>query len=111
MNSTNESETLPKVVIMATGGTIAGNASAGDDSVYRAGEVPVEPLIAAVPEASRLASLTGVQIASIGSQDMNDALWMRMAQELDRYLSDDSIAGAVITHGTDTMEELSLIHI
>jgi len=36
---------------------------------------------------------------------MNDALWMRMAQELDRYLSDDSIAGAVITHGTDTMEE------
>ena len=105
MNSTNESESLPNVVIMGTGGTIAGNASAGDDSVYRAGEVPVEALIDAVPEASKLANLTGVQIASIGSQDMNDALWMQMAQELDRYLSDDSIAGAVITHGTDTMEE------
>ena len=81
MNSTNESESLPNVVIMGTGGTIAGNASAGDDSVYRAGEVPVEALVNAVPEASKLANLTGVQIASIGSQDMNDALWMQMAQE------------------------------
>ena len=105
MSLPNESESLPNVVVMATGGTIAGTASAGDDSVYRAGEVPVAALISAVPEASRLANLTGVQVASIGSQDMNDAVWMQLAKELDNHLSDDSVAGVVITHGTDTIEE------
>ena len=105
MSLPNESESLPNVVVMATGGTIAGTASAGDDSVYRAGEVPVAALISAVPEASRLANLTGVQVASIGSQDMNDAVWMQLAKELDNHLSDDSVAGVVITHGTDTMTD------
>ena len=90
---------------MATGGTIAGAASAGDDGVYQAGEVPVSALINAVPEAARLANLSGIQIASIGSQDMNDIVWMQLAKELDKHLSDDSVSGAVITHGTDTMEE------
>ena len=105
MSSTEKSSPLPNVVVMATGGTIAGAASAGDDGVYQAGEVPVESLIKAVPEASRLANMTGIQIASIGSQDMNDVVWMQLAQELDKYLSDDSVSGVVITHGTDTMEE------
>ena len=100
-----QSTDLPNVVVMATGGTIAGTAATADDSSYNAGDLPVEALINAVPEVNQLANLKGMQIASIGSQDMNDQVWMKLAQELDHHLSDDSVSGAVITHGTDTMEE------
>ncbi len=96
---------LANVIVLATGGTIAGTASAADDGAYHAGDIPVDTLIDAVPEAKQLANLTGIQVASIGSQDMNDQVWMKLAHELDQHLSDDSVSGAVITHGTDTIEE------
>ena len=103
-SSLSESD-LPNVVVLATGGTIAGSATAADQGKYESATVPVDALINAVPEARSIAKLNGIQISSIGSQDMSDAVWMQLARELDRLLSNDSIAGAVITHGTDTMEE------
>jgi L-asparaginase len=105
MSSSNENQDLPEVVVMATGGTIAGTAARSVDRVYEAGDVAVRDLIDAVPEASRLAKLTGLQIASIGSQNMNDEIWMKLAAELDIHLAREEVSGAVITHGTDTMEE------
>jgi len=95
----------PKVVVFATGGTIAGVSQTASDASYESGKVSVDDLIAAVPEASEIAELQGVQISSIGSQDMNDVVWMKLAAEVDRWLADDSVSGVVITHGTDTMEE------
>ncbi len=94
-----------KVVVIATGGTIAGVSSAGNDGVYKSGHLAVDHLINAVPEAGEIAALHGVQISSIGSQDMNDVIWMELAAEVDKWLSDDSVSGVVVTHGTDTMEE------
>lgn len=95
----------PKVVILATGGTIAGVAQSGTDAAYQSGTLPVEALIQSLPEASELAELSGVQIAATGSQDMNDVIWMKLAREVDRLLGDESVSGVVITHGTDTLEE------
>src|SRR5678815_2309231 len=63
---------LPNVVVLATGGTIAGAAASDVQAGYTSGQVGVEQLLAAVPQAKKLATLRGEQISNIGSQDMND---------------------------------------
>ena len=71
--------TLPHVVVIATGGTIAGAAGSNVTAAYTSGQVGVEQLLDAVPEAKKLAYLTGEQVSNIGSQDMNDSVWMKLA--------------------------------
>jgi len=96
---------LPRVVILATGGTIAGAQPKEGDPGYKAGAVSVESLIQAAPGVDKLARLEGEQIASIGSQDMNDAVWFKLARRANELLAKADIAGIVVTHGTDTLEE------
>ena len=69
----------PKIVILATGGTIAGAAASQTDAGYQSGAVGVDLLIQAVPQMKDLADVTGEQIASIGSQDLNDEVWLNLA--------------------------------
>jgi L-asparaginase len=95
----------PKVVVLATGGTIAGAQPKPGDVGYKAGAYPVEALIKAVPGLGDVAEISGEQIASIGSQDMTDAVWIKLARRLNQVLADPTVSGVVITHGTDTMEE------
>src|SRR6188472_275990 len=96
---------LPALKILATGGTIAG-AQAGSSSYgYKAGSFNVNDLIKAVPDVDKVATLSGEQVANIGSQDMNDEVWLKLAKRANEVLRDDAVDGVVITHGTDTMEE------
>jgi L-asparaginase len=95
----------PNVRILATGGTIAGAQPKPGDVGYKAGAFSVETLIQAVPGLSDLATVSGEQIANIGSQDMNDAVWIKLARRVNAVLADPAVDGVVITHGTDTMEE------
>src|SRR5438477_147659 len=67
---------LPTIVVLATGGTIAGAAASDVQAGYTSGQVGVQQLLAAVPQAKKLANLKGEQIANIGSQDMNDEVWL-----------------------------------
>jgi L-asparaginase len=97
----------PKVIILATGGTIAGSASSQTSAGYQSGAVAVDALIAAVPQLKDIANVSGEQIASIGSQDMNDAVWLKLAKRVNQLLAQPDVAGIAITHGTDTMEETS----
>jgi L-asparaginase type II len=94
-----------RIVIVATGGTIAGSAESTTAAGYQSGAVAVDVLIAAVPQMKKFADVTGVQVASVGSQDMNDELWIKLATEVNRLLGQPDVDGVAITHGTDTMEE------
>jgi L-asparaginase len=103
--ATEPTQARPNVVILATGGTIAGAAAGKSEYGYKAGSFKVEDLIDAVPKVKELASLSGEQVVNIGSQDMNDKVWLKLAKRVNEVASRGDVAGIVITHGTDTMEE------
>ncbi len=95
----------PHVIILATGGTIAGSADSATQPGYDSGRVPVYDMIDSVPQLAILAWIEGEQIASVGSQDMTVAIMLNLARRINTLLDDDDIDGVVVTHGTDTMEE------
>jgi L-asparaginase len=95
----------PRVMILATGGTIAGAQPKPGEVGYKSGAYDVNVLIKAVPGLGDIAEVTGEQVASIGSQDMNDAVWIKLARRVNQVLANADVDAVVITHGTDTMEE------
>ncbi len=94
----------PLVYILATGGTIAGSSDSKVSTAYSAGAVTVDKLLLAVPQINDLAIIKGEQIAQIGSQEMNNAVWLKLANRIQQLVDSDADA-IVVTHGTDTMEE------
>jgi L-asparaginase len=96
---------LPNITVLATGGTIAGAAASDVQAGYTSGQVGVEQLLAAVPQAKKLANLKGEQVSNIGSQDMNDEVWLKLARRINALAGMKDVDGIVITHGTDTIEE------
>ncbi|HVU36166.1 MAG TPA: type II asparaginase [Opitutaceae bacterium] len=96
---------LPRIHVLATGGTIAGAQPPGGARGYKAAVLSAEALIGAVPQLAELARLEVESVAAIGSQDMDEALWLRLAGRAQAALDRSDTAGVVITHGTDTMEE------
>jgi len=95
----------PDIVILATGGTIAGSAESQTQAGYASGQVGVEVLLKAVPQIKDLANVTGEQVANVGSQDMSDAIWLKLASRINELAKSSKVDGIVITHGTDTLEE------
>ncbi len=95
----------PKIRIIATGGTIAGVSASSTSSAYSAGQVGIQTLINAVPEIKELADVSGEQLVNIGSQDMNDNVWLQLAKRINQLLNGEGYDGVLVTHGTDTMEE------
>ena len=96
---------LPKIKVLATGGTIAGAQATQADAGYKSGTFSVDDLIKAVPQLKNIAELSGEQVANIGSQTMNHEVWLKLANRVNEVLAQPDVDGVVITHGTDTMEE------
>src|SRR6185436_17170469 len=93
------SDAKPKIMILATGGTIAGAQTAPSEAGYKSGTFSVEDLIKAVPKLKDLADISGEQIANIGSQTMNHEVWLKLAHRINAVLRGDQ-------DGVDPMGQL-----
>lgn len=93
------------VVILATGGTIAGVGDEGKTTGYRPGTIDVNTLVRAVPWLERVANIETLQMCNLNSDDITDVIWLRLVETINRLAMRPDVRGFVITHGTDTLEE------
>lgn len=99
------SPSLRRIVVLGTGGTIAGRAASGGDNIgYTAGQVGVADLLGGI-EAPEGLALAAEQVAQLDSKDMEPGVWLQLARRCAFWLAEADVAGVVITHGTDTLEE------
>ena len=95
-----------RIVILATGGTIAGKAaSITETTCYQSAVISVDELIEDIPALYDIAIITGEQIAQLDSVDMTHTIWLKLAYRINELLASDKVDGIVVTHGTDTLEE------
>src|ERR1700758_513568 len=100
-----QNKKLPRIVVLATGGTISGTADARSAIGYNSGERTGQQLLKDVPGIGKFATITAEQVSNVGSQDMNDGIWFQLAKRINEIFDRGEAEGVVITHGTDTMEE------
>ncbi|MCE3255397.1 MAG: ansB [Rickettsiaceae bacterium] len=93
------------IIILATGGTIAGSGSVAQGAKYSPAQISINDIVEKIPGLGKLANVSAEQIFSIGSQNINDEHWLKLVGRVNELLQKQEIDGIVITHGTDSLEE------
>jgi L-asparaginase len=100
-----KAQNLPRVIIIGTGGTIAGQGTNPTSAGYIPGKLPIDTLLKNIPSINKVANVKAQQIVSVGSYDMTIEIWIKLARRINEIFAKDEADGVVITHGTDTEEE------
>lgn len=96
---------MKKIIVIATGGTIAGSGEDGRTTEYRAGTIDVSDILETIPQINNLAEIEMVPLISVDSNEMNERYWIKLRNTINKQAKRPDVDGIVITHGTDTIEE------
>lgn len=99
----------PRILVLGTGGTIAGSGAGGTGAAYRPGGLSLDVLVAHLAGIGLAADLVPQEIARIGSQDIGFAEWQALHAACAAAMDDPAIDAVIVTHGTDTAEETGLL--
>lgn len=105
MREMKEMMKMKNIVIIATGGTIAGSGEVGKSADYAAGTFEVSDILASVPAIENLAHIQTIQMCNVDSNDMDEKRWIQLRNLIHQCAKDPCVDGIVVTHGTDTLEE------
>ena len=97
--------TKPTVVVLSTGGTIAGSGEAGKSTGYQSGAISGDDLVDSVPQLLQYANIVTEEVCNVNSDDITAELWIKLSNRITELSKNEKVKGFVITHGTDTMEE------
>lgn len=108
MTATLCNESLKHIVILATGGTIAGSGPSGHTTGYQSGAISIDDLLEKLPSLQDIARISAIQISNLNSDDITFDEWKELVNQIHHLSNNPNIHGFVITHGTDTLEETAM---
>lgn len=100
---------IPRILVLGTGGTIAGAGAGGTGAAYRPGGLSLEVLVGHLAALGLAAELLPQEIARIGSQDIGFGEWQALHVACADAMTDPQVDAVIITHGTDTAEETGFL--
>lgn len=96
---------MKNIVIIATGGTIAGSGKIGKATDYQAGKIDIKEIIDSIPMINEVANLRAIQLFNVDSNEMDEKHWLCLTKKINELANYDDVDGIVVTHGTDTLDE------
>lgn len=96
---------MKNIIIVATGGTIAGSGKVGKATNYQAGKIDINEIIDSIPMINEIANLKAIQLFNVDSNEMDEKHWLLLANKINELVNCEDVDGVVVTHGTDTLDE------
>ena len=94
-----------RILVLGTGGTIAGAGESSTTATYKAGQIDASRLIAGVAQLNRIAEVKAETLYAKPSGDLGPREWLALARRVQAAFEASEVDGVVVTHGTDTLEE------